>query len=127
MPKMAILPKHRYLFRVLPTAVQSYFLRIVQCRVMTFVWDASKLCFPKSTLLSSIYLSKLREGLGLPNFSVYYWVAHLANLRKYHAVQEIPLWVAIEVVTLGCHVDSYPISMANLLCFGSYLPSQRYN
>lgn len=49
------------------------------------------------------------SGLGFPNFAIYYKVAHVASLPKYHATHEIPLWVAIE------SVDCDPLSVSNLL------------
>lgn len=51
----------------------------------------------------------LYEGLGLPNITKYYQASHLAQLPKYHATQEIPLWVALE------SVECDPLSVANLL------------
>lgn len=60
---------------------------------------------PESTLI----LPKTRGGLGLPNFATYYKAAQLAQLTKYHATTEIPLWVTIE------SIECDPISISNLL------------
>lgn len=103
--KMSILPKFLYLFRVLPIPIPSYFLRLTQHRVMSFIWGNTKPRISKSTL----YLNKLNGGLGIPNFSYYYNAAQIALLPKYHAMVETPLWVAVE------SVDSDPISVANIL------------
>lgn len=103
--KMSILPNFLYLFRVLPVSLLSYFLRLIQRRVMSFIWDKIKPRIPKSTL----YLSKSCGGLGLPNFSSYYYAAQLSILTKYHSTENIPLWVAIE------SIDCDPISIDNLL------------
>lgn len=102
--KMSILPKFLYLFRVLPISLPSYFLRLTQRRVMSFIWGTTKPRIPKSTL----YLNKLSGGLGLPNFSSYFYAAQLALIPKYHTSVEAPLWVAIE------SVESDPISVANM-------------
>lgn len=34
-------------------------------------------------------------GLGIPNFSSYYYAAQLVQLPKYHVTKETPLWVAL--------------------------------
>lgn len=102
--KMAILPKILYLFRVLHISVPTYFLRIMQRKITTFVWGSSKRCLPTHTL----YLPKLKGGLGFPNLSTYYHAAHLAQIPKYHVTTEIPLWVALE------SIDCDPLSISNL-------------
>lgn len=56
-----------------------------------------------------LHLSKVNGGLGLPNFSSYYKAAQLANLVKYHAIHEPPLWVSIEAV------ECDPVSISNVL------------
>lgn len=71
---------------------------------MSFIWGTTKPCITKSTL----YLSKSNEGLGLPNFSSYYYAAQMAIIPKYHTYVETPLWVSIETV------ESDPISVANM-------------
>lgn len=103
--KMSILLKFLYLFRVLPIPIPSYFLRLTQRRIMSFIWGTNKPHIPKSTL----FLTKLKGGLGLPNFSSYYYAAQLSQLPKYHSNMETPLWVAVE------SVDIDPISVANML------------
>lgn len=85
--KMSILPKFLYLFRVLPITLPSYFTRLTQRRVLSFIWGTTKPRIPKSTL----YLNKLKGGLGLPNFLSYYYAAQMALLPKYHATIETPL------------------------------------
>lgn len=45
----------------------------------------------------------------VPNFAAYYNTALLAQLPKYHAVQETPLWVTLEIM------DCDALSVANLL------------
>lgn len=103
--KMSILPKLLYPFRVLPISLPSCFLCLTQRRIMSYIWGTTKPCIPKSTF----YLSKLCSGLGIPNFSSYYYAAQLAQLPKYHAAVETPLWVAIE------SIDCDPIYVANML------------
>lgn len=103
--KMTILPKLLYLFRVLPIPIPSYFLRIVQKRATSFIWGSSKPRIPIHTL----HLPKNKGGLGYPNFTNYYRAAHLASLSKYHAKQEIPLWVFIEAS------ENDPLLISNLL------------
>lgn len=103
--KMSILPKFLYLFRVLPIPVPSYFLHLTQSRVMTHIWAVLKPWIPKS----SLFLPKPSGGLRIPHFSSYYYAAQLAQLPKYHAAKETPLWVAVE------SVDCDPISVANVL------------
>lgn len=85
--KMSILPKILYLFRVLPIPIPSYFLRLTQHRVMSYILGNIKPCIPKTTL----FLPKVSGGFGVPNFSSYYYTAQLAQLPKYHAVNETPL------------------------------------
>lgn len=72
---------------------------------MTFAWSMIRPRLPKPTL----YCPKLREGLGFPNFAVYYKAAHVEHLPKYHAVKETPLSVTIE------SMDCDPLSISNLL------------
>lgn len=101
--KMAILPKLLYLFRVL--LISDYYTWLVQNRAATFGWGSSKPYIPKYTL----YLPKVHGGLSFPNLATYYRAAHIASLPKYHATQEIPLWV----VTESAECD--PLSVSNLL------------
>lgn len=102
---MSILPKILYLFRVLTIQVPSYFLRILQQKALHFIWGKIKPRLPQPTL----YTPHMRGGISVPNFSKYYYAAQLAQLPKYHATKEIPLWVALR------SVDCDPLSTANLL------------
>ena len=88
--KMSILPKILYLFWVLPIPVPTYFLRNLQRKTLAFIWGSLKHCVSKHTL----YLSKIKGGLGFPNFASYYHAAQIACITKYHAKYETPLWVA---------------------------------
>ena len=103
--KMTILPKILYLFRVLPISVPTYFLRNLQRKTLAFIWGSLKHCVSKQTL----YFSKLKGGLGFPNFASYYHAAQIACIPKYHAKYETPLWVAIEAI------DCDPFSITNLI------------
>lgn len=103
--KMSILPKILYLFPVLPIQVPSYYLRILQQRALLFIWGKVKPRLPKLTL----YTPRIRGGLSVPNFMKYYHAVQLAQLPKYHATKETPLWVALKAV------DCDPLSTANLL------------
>lgn len=60
-----------------------------------------------------LFTLKLKGGLGLPNFTKYYQEAQQAQLPKYHAVHEIPLWVALE------SMDCNPLSYLSQLCRGN--------
>lgn len=103
--KMSILPKILYLFRVLPIPVPAHYLRILQCWASQFIWGQLKHRLLKPTL----YIPRIRGGLSVPNFAKYYYAAQLAQLPKYYATKEIPLWVAIE------SVDCDPLTTTNLL------------
>lgn len=103
--KMTILSKMLYLFRVLPIPVPAYFLRILQNRILSYVWGSSKPRIQKYTL----FLPKLKGGLACPNFAHYYKAAHLASITKYHANYEISLWVHIEAA------ECDPLLIYNLL------------
>lgn len=92
--KMSILPKILYLFRVLPIAVPAHFLRILQRKTLQYIWGNAKPRLPKPTL----YSLRIQRGLGVPDFTKYYYAAQLSQLTKYHATSEIPLWVALESV-----------------------------
>lgn len=89
--KMSILPKFLYLFIVLPIPLPSYFLRLIQRNVMSYIWGNIKPHIPKTTL----FLPKFSGELGIPHFSSYYYAAQRAQLPKYHAAKETPLWVAV--------------------------------
>lgn len=97
--KMLILPKFLYLFRVLPITLPSYFLRLTQRRVMSFIWGNSKPRIPKATL----YLNKSSGGLGLPNFTSYYYAWQISTLPKYHSIVETPLWVLLPCLEILSH------------------------
>lgn len=103
--KMSILPKILYLFRVLPINVPAHFFCILQRRSAQFIWNKLKPRLPQSTL----FMPRICGGLGIPNFSKYYYASQLAQLTKYHSTKETPLWVAIE------SVDCDPLSTSNLL------------
>ena len=103
--KMTILPKLLYLFRVLPSPIPAYFLRIIQNRMTTFIWGTSRPRIKAKIL----HLPKTQGGLGYPNFTNYYRAAQISTLAKYHAKKETPLWVAIEAT------ECDPIPPANLL------------
>lgn len=107
--KMTLLPKLLYLFRVLPIPIPAYYLRIIQRKVMSFIWGSSKPRIQQNTL----YLPKTNGGLGCPNFACYYRAAHIASITKYHAQHEVPLWVSIEAA------ECDPISISNLLWMSS--------
>lgn len=85
--KMSILPKILYLFRVLPINVPAHFFRILQRRSAQFIWNKLKPRLPQSTL----FMPRIRGGLGVPNFSKYYYASQLAQLTKYHSTKETPL------------------------------------
>lgn len=103
--KMSILPKILYLFRVLPINVPAYFFRILQRKSAQFIWGKLKPRLPQNTL----HMARTCGGLGVPNFSKYYYASQLAQIIKYHATKEIPLWVTIE------SVECDPLSISNLL------------
>ena len=94
-----------YLFRVLPIPIPAYFLRNLQRKTQSFIWSTLKSRISPHTL----YLPKLKGGLGFPNFATYFHAAQIANIPKYHVSHEIPLWVVIETI------DSDPISIPNLI------------
>ena len=103
--KMTILPKMLYLFRVLPIPISAYFLRNLQRKTQSFIWSTLKSRISPHTL----YLPKLKGGVGFPNFATYFHAAQIANIPKYHVSHEIPLWVVIETI------NSDPISIPNLI------------
>lgn len=82
-----------------------YFLCSLQHRASQFIWGTLKPHLPTITL----YTPHIRGGLSMPNFTKYYGAAQLAQLPKYHATKENPLWVALE------SVDCDPLSTAYLL------------
>ena len=79
-------------------------MRNLQRKAQAFIWNSLKSCLPSHTL----YLPKLKGGLGFPNFTTYFHASQIANIPKYHTKHEIPLWVAIETI------DSNPTSLPNL-------------
>lgn len=77
----------------------------------SYVLHSAELCHLFGAPINpvSLNLTKLKGGLGLPNFSSYYYAAQLSQLPKYHSNMETPLWVAVE------SVDIDPISVAIML------------
>lgn len=92
--------------------IPSHFLRILQHKIIQFIWDKLKPCLPKPTL----YSPRIRGRPGVLDFTKYYYAAHIEQLPKYHTTKETPLWVALE------SVDCDPLSTANLLWL---TPAQR--
>lgn len=86
-------------------SVPSHYLQILQRSTSFLIWNKLRPRLPKSTL----YTFRFRGGLDVPNFQKYYYAAQLAQIPKYHATAETPLWVTIE------SVDCDLLSTANLL------------
>lgn len=61
----------------------------------------------------TLYVSKLRGGLGLPNLQTYYQATQTAQLSYTTAKGSTPLWFSIEA--LSCH----PFAIGSLM----WLPS----
>lgn len=91
--KMTILPKILYFFRTLPVQVPAFYLRLLQNRLLAFIWAHKRPRVSRSTL----YAHRLQGGLGVPNVAKYYQAAQISQLSMLHATSDIPLWVLLEV------------------------------
>lgn len=67
------------------STIPAYFLGILQCRALAYIWSKIRPCVSKVIL----YCPKLQDRLGLPHFAKYYQAAQLAKLTNNHATHGV--------------------------------------
>lgn len=65
---MMILPKLLYYFYTLPVRVPPHFLRLLQSKILRFIWANKHPRMSKATL----FIHRLQGGLGIPHVANYY-------------------------------------------------------
>lgn len=107
--KMNILPKFLYLFQCVPYFIPKAFFKQLDSIISSFIWNN------KLPRIRKLFLQrqKLRGGMALPNFQIYYWAANIKSLLYWlqdSPTSDIPAWLQIESSSCTC------ISLSALLC-----------
>lgn len=91
--KITVLPKILYFFQTLPVRIPAFFLRLLQKRLLSFIWANKHTRVYRLTL----YAHRLRGGLGVPNIAKYYQAAQISQFAMLQATSNIPFWVLLEI------------------------------
>lgn len=112
---MTVLPRFLYHFQMIPLFLPKSFFQELNTHISSFIWHGST---PRAKR-SLLEMPRSMGGLGLPNFTFYYWSANVAKLIYWISAFEHkrgPSWALLEV---------FPTSSISLLC--SSLPIKTIN
>lgn len=90
--KMSVLPRILYLFQTLPIKLPDSFFSRIQSLMIKFIWRGRR----ARIAIKTLYQSKDKGGLGLPDIKLYYQATHLARVVDWARHDRIKHWVRIE-------------------------------
>lgn len=110
------------MFRTLPIAIRMPDPKVLQNKIMKFIWGDKRPRVNRRTL----YTPKLRGGLEAPDLAKYFEAAQLAQLIRFHSLQAQPSWMKIELSShptkpishmMWLHIRDYNYNVPHIIFF----------
>uniref|UniRef100_A0A8C5LQL6 Reverse transcriptase domain-containing protein n=1 Tax=Leptobrachium leishanense TaxID=445787 RepID=A0A8C5LQL6_9ANUR len=102
--KMNVLPRILYLFQALPILIPEAFFRSIRSTLTRFIWPTKGARLQYRTL----NLPKASGGLVLPNFTWYYYAAHLTRILDWMSFGLEDRGLDLEAAVAGPHSGHCP-------------------